>query len=85
MMEKGLLKSRYINLYDNSTAAQAIGYKELAPAILDKMSVEMALDSLKQATRRYAKDNSLGLEKTKKSIGFVRRNISQLMNLQMRQ
>jgi tRNA dimethylallyltransferase len=67
MMENGLFAEarEYINLYDNSTAAQAIGYKELAPAILDKMSVEMALDSLKQATRRYAKRQLTWFRKNK--------------------
>lgn len=57
MMECGLLDEagEFVNLYGDSTAAQAIGYKELAPAILDQMPVETALASLKQATRRYAK------------------------------
>lgn len=36
-------------------ATQAIGYKELVPVLLDRASLEEAVESIKQATRRYAK------------------------------
>ncbi len=39
----------------NATAAQAIGYKELLPAIAKDISFEEATEQLKTATRRYAK------------------------------
>ncbi len=39
----------------NGTAAAAIGYKELLPAIRGEMSLSDAAELLKQATRRYAK------------------------------
>jgi tRNA dimethylallyltransferase len=39
----------------NTTAAQAIGYKELLGYIAGKDSLEAAVGSLKMATRRYAK------------------------------
>ena len=39
----------------NRTAAQAIGYKELFGYFSGQESLESALDSLKRATRRYAK------------------------------
>lgn len=39
----------------NGTAAAAIGYKELLPAIRGEMSIEAAAEDLKKATRRYAK------------------------------
>ncbi len=39
----------------NSTAAQAIGYKELLPYLEGRESLESAVDALKTATRRYAK------------------------------
>ncbi len=39
----------------NSTAAQAIGYKELIPFIEGKESLDDAVEKLKIATRRYAK------------------------------
>ena len=39
----------------NTTAAQAIGYKELFPYLRGEESLESAVEKLKQATRRYAK------------------------------
>ena len=39
----------------NSTAAQAIGYKELLPYCRGEVSLEEASELLKMATRRYAK------------------------------
>ena len=39
----------------NATAAQAIGYKELLPYLRGECSLEEATESLKMATRRYAK------------------------------
>ena len=39
----------------NRTAAQAIGYKEILPFIKGEESLEVAVDRLKTATRRYAK------------------------------
>jgi len=37
------------------TAAQAIGYKEVVPVLEGKATLKEATDSIKQATRRYAK------------------------------
>lgn len=42
-------------LPQDSTAAQAIGYKELIPFISGKVDLNTAADQIKQATRRYAK------------------------------
>jgi tRNA dimethylallyltransferase len=39
----------------NSTAAQAIGYKELLPYVREEDNLENCVDELKRATRRYAK------------------------------
>ena len=39
----------------NQTAAQAIGYKELLGYLDEKESLETAVETLKMATRRYAK------------------------------
>ncbi len=39
----------------NSTATQAIGYKEMLGYIRGEMSLEDAIESLKNATRKYAK------------------------------
>ena len=37
------------------TAMQAIGYKELVDAILSGGDIDLALDKIKQESRRYAK------------------------------
>ena len=62
MMEQGLMKEAedFYRRYGGSpqtcpTAAQAIGYKELWPAIEGQIPLEVAVDHLKQQTRRYAK------------------------------
>ncbi len=60
MLENGLLEEtkRLLEsgVFDtNSTAAGAIGYKELIPAIKGEIPLGTAVDMLKAATRRYAK------------------------------
>lgn len=42
-------------LTGDTTAAQAIGYKEILPYLQGKISLDAAADAIKQATRRYAK------------------------------
>ena len=59
MMEKGLL-SEVENLLrmgipPECTAMQAIGYKELVPAVLSGGSVSQAVEDIKRESRRYAK------------------------------
>ncbi len=48
LLEKGLL-------IENTTASQAIGYKELIEYIEGRCTLEEAVDQLKLSTRRYAK------------------------------
>ncbi len=60
MLEAGLLEETRRLLETgvferNSTAAQAIGYKELLGHLKGEQSLEDAIDALKRATRRYAK------------------------------
>ena len=60
MVENGLFEEtkRLYNdgVFDsNLTAAGAIGYKELLPAVTGDMSLSDAAELLKTATRRYAK------------------------------
>ena len=57
MMENGLVDEArdYISLHRDSTASQAIGYKELKPYLEGSLSLEQASDNLKKATRHYAK------------------------------
>lgn len=60
MIEQGLLAETEM-LYNsgifekNSTATQAIGYKEMLGYIRGEMPLDAAIDQLKCATRRYAK------------------------------
>jgi len=56
MLEDGLVKEAKENLKKSaSTSAQAIGHKELLPYFKGEMSLESAVDNLKQKTRNYAK------------------------------
>jgi tRNA dimethylallyltransferase len=48
LLDKGIFEK-------NSTAAQAIGYKELLSYFRGEKTLDVAIDDLKQATRRYAK------------------------------
>lgn len=59
MLNQGILeeaKKLYESHLDkNSTCMQAIGYKEFFPYFENKISLEEAVEKLKQDTRRYAK------------------------------
>lgn len=60
MMKEGLFEEVASLLQDgylckDSTAAQAIGYKEMIDVILDNAPIEEATERIKQATRNYAK------------------------------
>lgn len=57
MMEAGLLDEtrRFFAADSSGTAVQAIGYKELKPFLDGQCTLEEAVESLKRATRRYAK------------------------------
>ena len=57
MVDTGLLKEaeEFISLGEETTAKQAIGYKELKPYFRSECSLDEALDNLKKETRHYAK------------------------------
>lgn len=57
MLENGLLSEaeEFFKSDVSSTAVQAIGYKELAPYFSGGADLESCIESLKRATRRYAK------------------------------
>ena len=57
MLEEGLLDEAksFFDSEVSSTAAQAIGYKELRPYIDGLVSLDDAVEKLKMETRRYAK------------------------------
>lgn len=49
---KGLLKRGYT---EQNTSMQAIGYKEMVRAVRGEISLEQAIEDIKQVTRRFAK------------------------------
>lgn len=57
MVDAGLLREAedYVFLSEETTAKQAIGYKELKPWFRNECSLQEALDNLKKETRHYAK------------------------------
>lgn len=57
MLKKGLLDEakEYYDLSRETTACQAIGYKELAPYFNGSMTLAECTENLKRETRRYAK------------------------------
>jgi len=59
MMEQGLEQEAYRlwkqGLGDTPTASAAIGYKELFPYFRGEVSLDKAVEDIKQATRNYAK------------------------------
>ena len=57
MVKDGLLEEaeKFISLGEETTAKQAIGYKELKPYYNNECTLEEALDNLKKETRHYAK------------------------------
>lgn len=57
MVQNGLLEEaeKFISLGEETTAKQAIGYKELKPYFKGECSLEEAIDNLKKETRHYAK------------------------------
>ena len=58
MLKNGLVEEVRRLMKDSErypTAAQAIGYKEIAAALMGRMKMDEAVDLVKQATRNYAK------------------------------
>ena len=57
MVDTGLLPEaeKFISLGEETTAKQAIGYKELKPYFSGECTLNEALDNLKKETRHYAK------------------------------
>lgn len=57
MMKNGLLKEAedFYSRYNSNTASAAIGYKELKPYLDGEVTLDTAVEKLKQETRHYAK------------------------------
>ena len=57
MMQQGLLEEvrRLLDRGIGGTAMQAIGYKEMTAALRGQLSLDEAVEAVKQNSRRYAK------------------------------
>ncbi len=73
MMRQGLLdEARMLKGMPAATAAQAIGYKELMPALDDASLLDECVETLKRNSRRYAKRQLTWLRRDEKTIWFYR-------------
>lgn len=72
MLQHGLLDEakEYFDLNRDTTASQAIGYKELSPYFKGEKSLEECIENLKRETRRYAKRQLTWFRKNK-NINWV--------------
>jgi tRNA dimethylallyltransferase len=75
MMEAGLLsevESLYRDGYlaKGQTAEQAIGYRQLIPYLKGELPLSLAVESIKTATRRYAKRQMTWFRRTE-GVRFV--------------
>ena len=71
MLKNGLLKEvrSLMRLEgDQPTAIQAIGYKEIAMALRDEISLSEAVSMMKQASRNYAKRQITWLKRDERTI-----------------
>ncbi len=68
MLENGLLEEakEFYNTSSDTTACQAIGYKELAPYFNGELSLDECVEKLKQETRHYAKRQLTWFRKNEK-------------------
>lgn len=73
MLESGLLdEARMLKEMPTATAAQAIGYKELMPALDDANLLCECVETLKRNSRRYAKRQLTWLRRDEKTVWFYR-------------
>ncbi len=71
MVENGLVEEARNQLEKSSaTSAQAIGHKELAPYFQGRITLDEAIDKIKQETRRYAKRQLTWLRRNEKINWF---------------
>ncbi|MDE5671530.1 MAG: tRNA (adenosine(37)-N6)-dimethylallyltransferase MiaA [Eubacterium sp.] len=69
MAEKGLLdEAKFCLNHSGNTSAQAIGHKELLPYFNGSVSLDEALDKLKQETRHYAKRQITWFKKRENAV-----------------
>ena len=74
MLEQGLLEEArtFYSSKRSHTAAAAIGYKELKPYLDGEKPLDDCIDSLKTATRQYAKRQGTWFKKNKDIIWFYK-------------
>ncbi len=83
MVEDGLLQEAEQFLSGKGvTSAQAIGYKELDPYFNGKKTLQEALESLKQGTRRYAKRQLTWFRRNENAIHLFIDDYSNSVELQ---
>lgn len=79
MMEQGLLeeveKLLEMGIPETATSMQAIGYKELVGYFNGSMSLQEAVEKIKQESRRYAKRQLSWFRRNKKIIWIKRQNM----------
>ena len=73
--EKEVRMLQKMNIPKNSTAMQAIGYKEMLKAIDGEISMSEAIEQIKQESRRYAKRQLTWLRRDKTVQWLVREGI----------
>ena len=80
MMEMGLYDEvRSLQLIPDSTAAQAIGYKEMLGCLRGEQTLAEAADAIRLASRRYAKRQLTWFRHQK---GFTELDVSQFANFE---
>lgn len=80
MMEMGLYDEvRSLKLIADSTAAQAIGYKEMLGCLSGEQTLAEAADAIRLASRRYAKRQLTWFRHQK---GFTELDVSQFANFE---
>lgn len=73
MLKSGILdEARMLKGMPAATAAQAIGYKELMPALDDAGLLDECVETLKRNSRRYAKRQLTWLRRDEKTVWFYR-------------
>lgn len=68
MLENGLENEARVNMLHSSTAAQAIGHKELFPYINGDITLQQAVENLKKETRHYAKRQITWFKRRKDAV-----------------
>jgi len=93
MLEAGLIDEVRRLMADSErypTAAQAIGYKEIAAALMGRMSMEDAVLKVKQATRNFAKrqltwfrrdDRTIWIPAQGRSISEIAEDMKQILKI----